>query len=209
MTETIQVRHQTVMDDETRQVARVYAEALYKAAEPSGQTEEVRGELGTIVEAVYGRDPGLALFFESASVKSDRKKAVLESAFAEASETVRNFLGVLNAHDRLGMLRPIAEAYGKLCDRKSRRVPVHVTSAVPLTDEQRQRVTEDVRAVANVEPILEETVDPEILGGLIVRIADWVYDASVRTRLATVRKQLIERSGHGISSQRDRLDSRG
>ncbi|MGL4554706.1 MAG: ATP synthase F1 subunit delta [Gemmataceae bacterium] len=203
-----QVQHKTVMDDESRQVARIYADALYQAAQPAGEVDAVRGELDAVVEGVFGRDPGLGLFFESASITRGRKDEVLKAAFAGASETVRNFLGVLNAHDRLAMLRPIAQAYRKLCDRKSRRVAVHVTSAVTLTDDERRRVADDVRAVANVEPILEETIDPEILGGLIVRVADWVYDASVRTRLAMIRKQLIERSGHGVESGRDRLDPR-
>lgn len=205
MSETPQVRHTTVMDDETRQVARVYADALCKAAEPAGQADSIREELEAVVEGVYGRDAGLGLFFESASISRDRKAQVIASAFSGGSETVRNFLGVLNTHDRLGMLRPIVEAYRKLTDRKQRRVTVTVTSAVPLTDEERRRVSEDVRAVANVEPILEETVDPDILGGLIVQISDWVYDASVRTRLAAIRTELIERSGHVVESGRDRF----
>jgi F-type H+-transporting ATPase subunit delta len=207
MSEPIQVRHQTVLDDETRQIARVYAEALYNAAAQSEQTEAVKGELNILLEALYQIDGGLALFFESATITPDRKAAVLERVIAPASTPVRNFLGVLNEHGRLDMLRPIIIAYEKLCDRKARRVEVEVTSAVALSDEERQRVEEDVRAVANVEPILKEIIDPGIIGGLIVRVGDWVYDASVRTKLETIRNQLIERSGHGIERQRDRLGS--
>ncbi|NBO93380.1 MAG: ATP synthase F1 subunit delta [Planctomycetia bacterium] len=207
MSEAIQVQHQTVMDDDTRQVARVYADALYKAADAGALVQQVREELGVVVEGLFVRDPGLGLFFESASITRERKAEAIERAFSGASQTMRSFLGVLNAHDRLMTLRPIAEAFGKLCDRVSRRVAVQVTSAVQLTDDERRRVSDDVRAVANVEPILEEKIDPDILGGLIVRIADWVYDASVRTRLATIRKQLIERSGHGVESGRDRFGS--
>ena len=63
----------------------------------------------------------------------------------------------------------------------------------------------EVVTVGQIEPLLEEKVEPELLGGLVVRIGDWVYDASVRTRLDEIRNQLIERSSHGIASGRDRF----
>lgn len=200
MSNTEQVRHVTVMDDEARQVARVYADALFKAT--GGDVEGVLGELEAIVDGVFGRDPGLALFFESASINRERKAEAIDKAFGSASDTVRNFLGVLNNHDRLRLLRPIVQALRTLFERKNRRVPVHVRSAVPLTDDERRRLCDDVRAAAKVEPLLQETIDPDILGGLIVRVRDWVYDASVRTRLETMRNQLIERSSHVITERR-------
>jgi len=208
MTEQIQVHHHTVMDDEARHVARVYAEALYKAAEAEGPSmvEEVLEELTTLVEDVFRRDPGAELFFASAAVGRDSKEAAFKHAFeGRASKVFLNFLSVLNHHDRLDMLRVIAGEYRAIHERRSRRVTVHVRSAVALTDSERSRLTEDVRQVARMEPILQETVDPEILGGMIVRVQDWVYDASVRTRLQTISNQLVERSSHGIQSGRDRF----
>jgi F-type H+-transporting ATPase subunit delta len=202
----LQVRHQTVMDDETRQVARVYAEALYKAAAAANQTEEVLGELDDLVGGVFRRDPGLEVFFRSASISRDRKGAVLNKAVGgRASEVFVRFLGVLNHHERLGMIRPIATAYRNLYNRRARRIVVVARSAVPLTDDERRRLCEDVREVGQIEPLLEERVEPELLGGLVVHIGDWVYDASVRTRLDEIRNQLIERSSHGIESGRDRF----
>ena len=84
---------------------------------------------------------------------------------------------------------------------------IHVTSAVPLSDAQRERLRQDVRAVVNWEPVLDETVDPAVLGGLIIRVQDWVYDASVKSRLESIREQLTQRSGHEIQSRRDRFGS--
>ncbi|MFQ3593438.1 MAG: ATP synthase F1 subunit delta [Gemmataceae bacterium] len=207
MSQTIQVRQPTVMDDETRQIARVYAEALFKAASSCGQVETVLAELDQTLEALYGQDSGLGLFFESATITRERKAAVIQTAFATASETLQNFLGVLNEHNRMNVLRSIIAAYRQLYNRARRQVEVEVTSAVPLTQTERSKVIEDVRAVAQVEAILKEKIEPEILGGLIVRVGDWVYDASLRTKLETIRNQLIERSGHGIERQRDRLGS--
>src|SRR5262249_60778130 len=73
-TTEIQVRHRTVMDDEARHVARVYAEALYKAAEEAGEVEAVLGELGELTDGVFGQDPGAELFFASPAVGRDRKE---------------------------------------------------------------------------------------------------------------------------------------
>jgi len=207
-TQEPQVRHKTVMDDEGRHVARVYAEALYRAAEAKGKVEEVSAELDGVVNGVFRQDPGLELFFASAAVSRDRKAAAIEHAFSgQATDVFTRFLAVVNEHDRLDMLSGIAGAFRDLHQRRTRKLEVHVRSAVPLTDDERGRVIEDVRTVSGFEPILKETVDPEILGGLIVRVRDWVYDASVRTRIQAIRNQLLERSSHGIQSGRDRFGS--
>lgn len=202
----IDVRPRTVLDDESRHVARIYAEALYRAAEKGGQVEEVLGELEALVNDAFRQKPGLELFFSSAAVGREPKAAAIRTAFAgRASDVLVHFLEVLNEHDRLDLIRAVAGAYRASHDRKTRRVPVQVISAIPLTDAERDRLRGDIREVGGVEPILQETVDPEILGGLIVRVQDWVYDASVRTSLQTIRNQLIERSSYGIQGGRDRF----
>lgn len=200
MSEQVQVRHATVMDDESRQVARVYAEALYKAAGKLGLAEELNNELTELVEGVFGRDPGLELFFASASINAARKAEAIQKAFrGKASDVLTNFLLALNEHGRLDKIRAVAETYHRLHNRKMKRVVVQAISAVPLTDDERRRLCDDVRAVADIEPLLEEKVDPELLGGVIVRVGDWVYDASVRAKLDTARNQLIERSSHAVA----------
>lgn len=206
--QTPEVRHRTVMDDEVRHVARVYAEALYNAAEKDGIVETVREELETLTDGVFRQNPGLAMFLGSAAISREHKGDVLRKTFSDrASPNFVRFLTVLNEHDRLGMLEAIGHAFRTLYNQKTKRVVVHVRSAVPLNDDDRRRLTDDIRAVADIHPIFEETVDPEILGGLIIRIHDWIYDASVRTRIQAVRHQLIERSSHGIQSGRDRFSS--
>jgi F-type H+-transporting ATPase subunit delta len=206
MNETEQVRHATVLDDEARHVARVYAEALYRAAEPVGQAGEVLAELESLVGQVFKQDPGLELFLGSPAVGRDRKKVAIDHAFAgRATPAFTRFLEVLNEHGRLDMLRPIAGAYRALSERQSGHVVVHVRSAVPLTDAQRERLRADVRASSRREAVLDEAIDPSVLGGVVIRVHDWVFDASLRTRLLNVRDQIIERSIHGIQGGRDRI----
>jgi len=201
-----QVRHETVLDDTTRHVARVYAEALYNAADRNGETGQVVEELGDLVSQVFNRDPGVEAFLASPSVSRDRKHEALRKAFeGRASQVLVNFLYVLNDHDRLGLLRALASSYRELYDQRMGRMPVQVTSAVPLAEEQQERLRNELREVFRREPVLATSVDPDLLGGLVVRVEDWVYDASVRTRLETIQKQLIERSSHEIQGGRDRF----
>jgi F-type H+-transporting ATPase subunit delta len=197
-----EVRHPTVMDDESRHVGRVYAEALFRASEKANQTAEVLADLEALVNEVFRQDPGLELFLATPAISTERKAATIERAFAgRAADSFTRFLLVLNAHGRLDMLRAIAQAFRSQYDRSTGHVLVHVRSAVPLIDAERERLREDIRAVGQREPVLQETVDPTILGGLIVRVRDWVYDASVRTRLQNLQNQLIERSSHAITGE--------
>src|SRR5262245_50578500 len=159
----IQVRHRTVLDDETRHVARVYADALFRAADAKGEghAQHVLGELESLIYDVFKQDPGLELFFASAAVSRELKSEAIHKAFAgRTSDTFIHFLEVLNHHDRLDRLRAIAGTLRTLYDRRARRIVVHVKSAVALTDTERGRLCDDIRAVGNLEPILEETIDP-------------------------------------------------
>src|SRR5262249_34763099 len=152
---------------------------------------EVMLELDQLVNEVFKRDPGLELYFASASIAEKRKGEVINQAFRHrATDVLVQFLEVLNQHHRLDMIRPIVEAYRRLHNRRTRKVVVVARSAVPLNDDERRRLCDDVRTVANVEPLLEEQIDPELLGGLVVHIGDWVYDASVRAKLDTIGNQL-------------------
>jgi len=206
MSQTEQVRHHTVLDDEGRHVARIYGEALYKSAEQQGRVDELQGELDALVKEVFARSPEVELILSSAAISRERKQAVLDHVFGgRASDVFLHTLQVLNNHDRLDLLRHVVTAYRTIHDQKAGRIIAEVRSAVSLTDEQRHRLLETVREVSAREPVLHETIDPSLLGGLVVQVGDWVYDASVRTKLDTLRNQLIERSSHGIQGGRNRF----
>jgi F-type H+-transporting ATPase subunit delta len=91
----------------------------------------------------------------------------------------------------------MVKSYRTLLDRRAGRIPVQVQSAVALPPEQVERVRQQVRQQFHKEPMIETRVAPELLGGLVVRVGDWVYDGSVRTRLANIKNQLTESDGYG------------
>jgi F-type H+-transporting ATPase subunit delta len=202
------VRHETVLDNTGQRVAKVYAEALLRAATQAGQGTEVLDELRSLVNDVYRREPGIEQFLSSPAVGRERKAGVLKRVFAgRASDLLTNFLSVLNAHDRMDVLPAIAHVYNEMYDRSQNRIQVQVRSAVPLADDQRERIASELRSTFGKEPVLHSSVDPALLGGLVVQVEDWVYDSSVRTRLEMIRKQLVERSSHAIQTGRDRFSN--
>ncbi len=202
------LEHQVTADVGAQRVARVYAEALLNAAEKHGQADEVLDELKSLVGDLFQADPQLEAFLVSASIGRNHKAEVIQKAFENrASDLFLDFLLVLNQHERLNLLRPILAAAQEIHDQRARRIRVGVRSAVELTGEQQERLREELRKTWQLEPLLKLNVDPELLGGIVVRVGDWLYDGSVSTRLETIRNQLIARSTHEIQSGRDRFSS--
>lgn len=197
MTEPVQVHHATVFDDATRHIARIYAEALLSAADKRQQTQEILEQLESLVHDVLDREPAFALLLASAVFGRDKKREALRRAFeGRINETLYNFLLVLNDHERLGVIREIAVVMREIHERRAGRIPVQVRAAAPLADDQRERLRQELREKFGREPVLDVRIDPELLGGLVVRVEDWVYDGSVRARLERIRKQLIEKGSY-------------
>ncbi len=202
------VDHHTVMDVSEQRLAKVYAEALLEAAGQQGRTQEVLEEYESLVRDVFAADARLEATFTSAAIGRGPKGELIRKVFeGRASDILLHFLLVLNDHDRLELLRGILAMARELEEKRAGRLRVLVRSAVPLEDDQRERLHQELRSTFHGEPVIDAQVDPELLGGLVVRVGDWLFDGSVRTRLRTLRDQLIERSSHEIQSGRNRFSS--
>jgi F-type H+-transporting ATPase subunit delta len=199
---TAEARHETVLDAGTARarLARVYAQALLDSAlkvSPSAP-DAVGDELTQFVTEVAA-NPAVARFLSSLAVGSKAKAAALAPALqGRVSDLLRGFVGVLAANNRLDLLRGVEAAYRRILDERAGRVPVKVTTAVPLTDAQKAELTGTLKAALTREPVVSARVDPDILGGMIVQVGDSVVDTSVRTRLLSLRTLLLEKgTSHG------------
>jgi F-type H+-transporting ATPase subunit delta len=191
-----------------QRIARTYAESLYRASTDQGQSDAIYEELNSLQTDLLSIREDIWLFFANPTINRHHKQAVIEKIFKDrASPLLYNFLQVLNEHERLDLLRVIRAELRKLLDERDRILRVPVRTAVPLADDQRQRLEEGLRNFFHMNPVLEPAVDPELLGGMVVRIGDMVYDNSVRTKLDKIRNDLIARSSHEIQSRRDRFSS--
>jgi F-type H+-transporting ATPase subunit delta len=208
MSETVETEFRYHADVGAQRVARVYAEALLNAAEKHNEVEAVFDQLDSLTTDLFRADPKFAEFLASGAVGRDPKAAVLRSVFENrASKLFFNFLMVLNKHERLDLLLPIRDAYMALRDERARRVRVQVRSAVPLAGDQIDRLKQELHETFHQEPVLETRTDPDLLGGMVVQVGDWVYDASVRTQLENLRNQIIARSSYEIQSGRNRFSA--
>ncbi len=202
------VAHETVLEatGARGRLARVYAEALLAAATQANEADAVGEQLTAVADDVLGKNPVIARYLANPAVNRQAKFDALRAAFdrreSGTSVLFRKFLGVLHANGRLGLLRDIAVAYQTLQDKAARRVRVSVRAAAELTAEQTDALTKNLAESLNQTPILRVTVDPELLGGLIVQVGDRVYDTSVRSRLETLRTHLMTSAPHVVQAQR-------
>jgi F-type H+-transporting ATPase subunit delta len=187
-------------------VGAVYAEAFLGAAETAGLTESLLAQFDSLLADVLDPFPKLEEILASALVAHDEKADILDRTLGrQASPVFLNFLKVVARHGRLDCLRVIHRQTHELYDRMRGRVPVRVTTASPLAGELAGRIAQNLRALIDGEPILETAVDPQLIGGVVVRVGDTVFDGSIATQLENVRQQMIDRTAHEIQSRRDRF----
>lgn len=197
-----EAKHETVLDAGTARarLARVYAQALLDSAlKVSPTAPNAVGDELTALATELAANPAIARFLNSAAVGKKAKAAALAAALeGRASDLLRGFVGVLAANNRLDLLRGVEAAYRRILDERAGRVPVKVTTAVPLADAQMAELTDTLKAALRREPVLSARVDPDILGGMVVQVGDSVVDTSVRTRLQSLRTLLLEKgTSHG------------
>ena len=191
----------TVFDDEVGTAVRSYADALLNASAKTGEADAVVGELEEVVDDLLRPNPRFALMLASPSVPAHEKDRILSELLdGRAMPTVVRFLKVLNHHGRLGMLAPVArEARARWDERQDRR-PVLVKTAVALDDGQREALSGKVAAMIGATPILRYEVDPALIGGLVVQVGDDLYDASIKTKLQNMRRDLLAGRAPGLSN---------
>ena len=204
-------RAPSVFDIDVLRIARVYAEALLKAAQPQGIVDDLQQSFDSLVGnplRVPDEPADPAALMASGAIPKRRKADVIEKLFrGKAEDLFVNFLLVLNEHNRLSILRPVAAMYRELRDEFHKRVRVLVRSAVPLSDPQRERVKSLAAEFFHLQPVLVEQIDAELLGGVQIQVGDRLVDLSIRSRLENIKQQLIARSSHEIQRRRDRVGS--
>jgi F-type H+-transporting ATPase subunit delta len=206
--ETPQRLHPTVFDTGAAQIARAYAVALYDAAQAAGQVDAVVEEYESFVRDALAPHPDFERALTSGVISRDDKAATLRRVFENrASSLFLNFLLVMNDHRRLDLLRPVLPQLRTVRDQRRGLVPVHVQSAAPLDAAEVNAIRTRLAAVVAGQPVVHHETDPDLLGGMVIRVGDTVFDGSVRTRLRRLREQLIQRSTHEIQSRRDQFRS--
>ena len=171
-----------------------YAEALFEAAREREELEEVLSDLGEFVEALHGSEE-LRLFFYGGQIPERQKRRALDGLTEGMKISSTNFLKVLVDNGREDILEEVLARYENLVKEHLGKIEVEVTTAVELSEEQRDRLKERLRDVLEGrEIILEANVDPDLVGGAVFRYGGRMMDGSIRGRLESLREGMLERS---------------
>jgi F-type H+-transporting ATPase subunit delta len=176
--------------DET--VAKNYAETLFELAHRNESLEEYGQALETVADLI-DQDPKFRSFLETPRIDDDDKKDVVRRAFGDAlPKHVVNFVMVTIDKRRQRLLRSISSAYNLLLDAHMGREHVEVTVARPVDESTTHMIALGLSKAFGIKAIPHVRVKPEILGGLLVRTGDTIYDGSVRRRLEGMRRRMLQ-----------------
>src|SRR3954468_4727690 len=171
------------------EIAQVYARSLFEVAQEHEKLDEVRDQIGQFADAL-GESRELQTFFFSPYFSTEEKKNGLGTALEGADETVENFLALLIENHRMPALFRVRRELDAMWQDVNKLLPVQITSAVELDDAVTSQIGDEIGRQTGRKIELTSTVDPEVLGGLVVRVGNSILDASVRTRLERLRKQV-------------------
>jgi len=171
------------------EIAQVYARSLFEVAQEHDKLDEVRDQIGQFADAL-GESRDLQTFFFSPYFSTEEKKKGLDSALEGADPVVENFLALLIENHRMPVLFRVRRELDQMWREVNKLLPVQITSAVELDRAVTEQIGDEIGRQTGRTVELTSTVDPDVLGGLVVRVGNSILDASIRTRLERLRKQV-------------------
>ncbi len=171
------------------EIATVYARSLFEVAREQDKLDVVREQIGQVAD-LLDENREVATYFFSPYFSTKEKEEGLDRTVQGADETVLNFLRLLIEKHRMPVIFRIRRAYDALWEEENKRLPVSITSAIELDEATVQQIGDRIGERTGRQVDLRADVDPDILGGLVLRVGDRVLDASISTRLESLRKQV-------------------
>ncbi|HET7521801.1 MAG TPA: F0F1 ATP synthase subunit delta [Bacillales bacterium] len=169
-------------------VAKRYADALYEVAEERGKIEEIENGLASVAEAF--REEEIARLWLNPSLDAQRKKELIDSFSGSVNRELVNLLKVVVDNHREHQLQHIAKAYTKIANEARGIVDATVTTAVPLSDEDKEQLAKQFGNALNKKIRIDAKVDRDVIGGVLIRIGNRVYDGSIAGKLSRFKQRL-------------------
>ena len=173
------------------ELAQVYARSLFQVAREQDKLDLLREQLGQVADAI-AKHRELQTFFFSPYFSTEEKQEALSRAIDGGDEILMNFLKLLVENHRMPVLFRIRANYQRLWDEEHRTLPVEITSAVELDEDTIESLGRTIGERAGRKVTLAANVDPDILGGIVVRVGNSILDASIRTRLEQLRRHVAQ-----------------
>jgi ATP synthase F1 delta subunit len=173
------------------EIAEVYARALFEVATEKNELDVIREELGQFADALADSRE-LQTFLFSPYFSTEEKKDGLHRAVTGADPEVQNFLELLLEKHRMPVVFRIRQDYDRLWEEAHKLLPVEITSAIELDPSIAERIGDEIGRQTGRTVELTSTVDPDVIGGIVLRVGNSILDASIRNRLETLRKQVAK-----------------
>ena len=171
------------------EIAQVYARSLFEVAKEQDKLDVVKEQLGQFAEALDGNRE-LSIYFFSPYFSTPEKKDGLGRILDGADPVIVNFLDLLIENHRMPAIFRVRREYDALWEEENRRLPVTITSAVELDQATVQSIGDAIGRQTGQQVELTANVDPDVLGGLVVRVGNSILDASIRNRLENLRRSV-------------------
>jgi len=173
------------------EVAQVYARSLFEVAKEHDLLDGVRDQIDQFAAAL-DKHRQMAVFFFSPYFSSEEKKSGLERAVKDGDVIFMNFLEALIERHRMPAIFRIRAEFERLWDEENKRLPVQITSAFALDEATVQSIGDRISEQTGQTVELSSTVDPDLLGGIVLRVGNVILDASIRSRLNQLRKTVAQ-----------------
>lgn len=173
------------------ELAQVYGRSLFQVALEQGKLDVLREQLAQFADAL-DQNRQLAVFFFSPYFSSQEKRDALDTLLEGAEETFINFLSLLIENHRMPVIFRIRHEYERLWEEENRMLPVQITSAIALDEATTESLGRTIGERAGRKVTLASRVDPDILGGIIIRVGNSILDASIRNRLEQLRRHVAQ-----------------
>ena len=198
-------KNDSVFDDESMHVGPIYAKALLAAVGSTGSIDTIMDQFHSLINDVFDKQSVLEMVLANPKIPSDEKIRVLDKAFAgKMDSTLLTFLKVVSRRGRLNAIRGIYRSATALRDEAVGRVRVLVTTAQQLDTVAINSLKEKLQNLFKKEVAITTKVDATVLGGLIVRVGDVVFDGSVDGQLKLLKKATLAKAEIAI---REKLTS--
>ena len=172
-------------------VARTYAQALFDSAKEQGRLDEVRAELREFVTALHDV-PELGALLRNPQLDPTAKAEALAAVMEGADELVRNFFRVVAEKGRAPLIEEIVGEYEELVAAEEQILKVELTTALELSDAEATSIVEQIESASGRRVEATRSVDPALVGGLVLKAGSLEVDSSVRGRLDRLRHELVQ-----------------
>ena len=173
------------------EIASVYARSLFEVAQEQDKLDKVRDELGEFADALNDSRE-LQVFLFSPYFSTKEKSEGLDKAISGADDTTLNFLRLLIEKHRMPVIFRVRAEFDQLWEEENKLLPVTVTSAVELPKATVKQIGDRIAEQTDRKVELSTVVDPDVLGGIVLRVGNSILDASIRNRLENFRKQVAK-----------------